>query len=822
MRKILKALILSIITIALLIILSIPYGQIPPPGKFFDPIIGFWRVAGQDEVAQYPDCSIAGLENKVALIFDKRGVPHIFGESELDVFTAIGYVHARDRLWQMDIQYRFPAGRLAEVFGKQILATDIEQRKLGLLLTAQRIASSLNTNRIEYKILTAYTSGVNHFINQLSYGNYPFEFKLLNYAPESWTIEKTVMVNVMMGYLSRTMDDFHFSRLQQIFSQQELEELFPAFSPSTCPIIPENEPGKLSKDSTEAEQSLSHTSSFNGHPHEYRFGDKISLDREGFGSNNWVVAGSKTTTGKPILANDPHLSLELPSVWYEAQLNCPEFDVYGVTLPGAPFVIIGFNRHIAWGMTNCGWDVTDFYRETFDNERHDRYLYNGSWQPVQKIPQVIQIKDAPDTTIILEYTHRGPIIAQNNEFFSMQWTGNQSNFDGIAVYWLNKAKNYDDYRNALKSYGCPAQNFIYADITGNIAMTCAGKNPVRKHGLGRSIADGANDRAEWISYTPFNQLPSSLNPKQGYLASANQQPINQPQPYFGWNWPTGYRARRINALLKKHDRLDPKDMMKYQTDAYAIRAEVFVPFILQAGGQQADSLKNGVIDSMLYYLENWDYEHRKDEVGATIFDLFMVNFEKRSWLDHFSEGRFFLPRESYLQHLTANAPLSRWFDDIKTPAQENRDDIIRSSLLETKDQLIKEFGAVVSNWKWERYHQTRIPHLSRLKPLGVDPFPNNGGFGTLNVGYGRINSFGPSWRMIVSLEQPIRAWGVYPGGQSGNPASKHYIDFLETWKNEQYFELLLPEKASDLSTDVIESRIFISPKLDKSEPTRKK
>lgn len=811
MKQILKSLTLSIITIALLIMLSLPYGQIPPLGQFFDPAIGFWHNAYQDDSPDHQQLSINGFKNETEIYFDQYGVPHIFGDNEFDVFAAIGYVHAKDRLWQMDVQFRHVAGRLAEVLGRSLLHSDIEQRRLGLSVTAERIASSLDSNQVEYKILKAYANGVNHFIKQLSYSDYPLEFKLLNYAPEPWTIEKTVMVNVMMGDLSRTMDDLHFSRLQQIFSQQELAELFPIFAPIPFPIIPDDKTTNTFEKISENEQSSSSLPLKQNDNDTIHFVDHYLIERESLGSNNWVVSGSRTKTGKPILANDPHLSLELPSIWYQAHLNCPEFDVCGVTLPGAPFVIIGFNRQIAWGMTNCGWDVTDLYQEKFDNENHDHYLYNGTWQPVEKIPQIIRIKGEADTTIALEYTHRGPIINRNDEFFTIQWTGNQVNFDGVTVYWLNKAKNYNDYLEAIKLYGCPAQNFVYADTDGNIAINAAGKNPVRRNSNGRSIADGNSDRTEWISYTPFHRLPASLNPEQGFLASANQQPINQPEPYFGWNWPSDYRARRINRLLSNQHQLDPVDMMKFQTDAYAIRAEIFVPFILQVFDKQIAAFEDNAVDSMLFYLRNWNFEMRKEEVAATIFDTFMDHFRRNTWQDHFPEGRFLWPDELVLERLTKNEPASKWFDDLYTPAKEDRDEIILRSLFNTKDQLIKELGSIVSEWKWERYHQTRIPHLSRLKPLGIDPFPNNGGFGTLNVGHGRINSFGPSWRMIVSLEQPIRAWGIYPGGQSGNPANKHYIDFLETWKNEQYFELLFPEKPSDLSTEMIESRISILP-----------
>jgi len=816
LRQILKSLILSVITIALLIILSLSYGQIPPLGKFFDPIIGFWSVAWQDDFPAQSKLSLPGLKNEVTIIFDKRGVPHIFGTNETDVYTAIGYVHARDRLWQMDIQYRFSAGRLSEILGKQGLATDINQRRLGLAVTAERTLANLDTNQFDYQIIAGYVRGVNHYINQLSYRDYPYEFKLLNYKPEPWTIEKTILLNVSMGYLSRTMDDLYFSRLQQMFSQQELEELYPLFFSIPYPIIPEqNEKGAANQIYTSDGRNQKLDLNFN---HETSI-EKRHIDKyqtEGLGSNNWVVSGLKTKTGKPILANDPHLGLDIPSVWYEAHLNCPEFDVYGVTLTGAPFVIIGFNRHIAWGMTTCGWDVTDLYREVFDNKSHDHYRYNGTWQPVMKLPQTIRLKDAPDTTIVLEYTHRGPIISRYSEFFSMQWTGNQTDFGGISVYWLNKAKSFKDYRQALKFYNCPAQNFIYADVKGNIAITSTGKNPVRKKGLGRSIANGNSEDSDWISYTPFEQLPASLNPKQGYLASANQQPLNQLTPYFGWNWPTDYRARRINELLKNHDQLNVKDMMKFQTDAYSVQAEVFVPYLLKAFEKHPFLTDSTHLDSVISYLRNWNYEMRKNEVGATLFDRFMENFQKYTWHDHYpttQNERFILPSKLVLEKIMQSDPDSRWFDDMTTAKKENRDDMIRKSLIDTYHQLSDEFGKDISEWKWGRYHKTRIPHLSRLRPLGIDPFPNNGGNGTLNVGAGRVNSFGPSCRMIVSLENPIRAWSVYPGGQSGNPASKHYMDFLETWKSEQYFEILFPENPSGLAKDLIESQISIIPEV---------
>lgn len=812
MKAFATALILSIVSIAFLMSLSVPLGNIPAIGYFFSPVTGFWRSAGLNDLPSVKKISPRFSRAPINILFDKRGVPHIFATSEADAYAALGYLHARDRLWQMDIQHRFAAGRLAEVMGRKALSTDINQRRFGLAVTARTIAARLDSTGKEYRLISAYARGINQFIDQLTYKNYPFEFKLLHYKPEPWTVEKTILVSVLMGYLSRSFDDFDFAQLQQLFSDEELTELYPAFRKIPYPIIPEQDQFVANRSSSlNLPAPLCQSAIFTPAG---SIGLPCRSETEAFGSNNWVVAGTKTATGKPMLANDPHLTLELPAIWYEAHLNCPEMNVYGVTLIGAPFVIIGFNERIAWGMTNCGWDVTDLYRETFDNARHDHYWFNNAWRPVTKIPQTIHIKGEPDTTIILEYTHRGPVIPLGPDFLSMRWTGHDTLFEGVTAYWLNRAENYTDFYRALAQYNCPAQNFVYADVDGNIAIYAAGNNPIRRSGLGRTIADGRDDRSDWIGFTPFEQLPASLNPEQGYLASTNQQPLNQSAPYYGWNWPSDYRARRINELLANSDSITVSDMMRFQTDVSSVSARVFVPFILAAFDSAAIAAATPPVDSMLYYLRNWNYEMRKSEVGATIFYQFMRYFERNTWQDHFppaTDYQFLWPSLNVLERIATADRNSRWFDDTRTPAIEDRDAIIQRSLRETAAELSQQLGPIVGEWRWERFHRTHIQHLTKLQPLGIDPFPNHGSNETLNVGPGRVNSHGPSWRMIVSLEKPIRAWGVYPGGQSGHPASRHYCDFLATWQQGKYFELLFPKTAADLVDSLVASKLIILP-----------
>ena len=812
MKTRLSALFYLLVTIFLIIILSAQYGKIPPLGKFLNPFSGFWRVAWLDDYKSLTKVEIPGLQDNVTVLLDKRGVPHIFGSDEQDVFSALGYLHARDRLWQMDIQTRFAEGRVAEIAGRMSLAQDIYQKQLGLFKTADEIVTQLDTTTKAYLSLKAYTSGVNSFIQRLSYRDLPYEFKLLNYSPEPWNIKKTVLLNLMMGYLSRTFDDLYFYHLQKIFSKQELEVLYPLFLSIPYPIIPDKSVKTFSRLKKHLSGIQQNVAAFSDSSAE--LWSMFKAESYGFGSNNWVVSGDKTVSGYPILANDPHLGLHLPSLWYEAHLVCRQFKVYGVTIPGAPYVVIGFNENIAWGMTNGGWDVTDLYRETFDSDEHNSYLFNEKWQPVKKIKQTINIKGEKDTTIVLEYTHRGPVISRMGKTFSLQWTGYNTNFSGISLYQLNHAKNYHDYQQALKKYHSPAQNIVYADKKGNIAITSAGLNPIRRNGRGRTLVDGSTDQYDWIGATPFNALPRSFNPSQGYLASANQQPHNSINPYFGWNWPSDYRARRINEFLKINDRISISDIKQLQTDVYSLRAEFFVPFILNAFEQKKSHRSDKKTDSVLTCLRQWKYQMQKDQIGPAIFTEFMKRYRKNIWLDSFPESnvRYILPSNYILERLTKFNPNAIWFDDLTTKKVEHRDDIIRKSLIEAIENLENELGSSIEKWTWGCYHQTRIPHLLRLKPLSVAPFPSDGGAATVNVSPGRTSSFGPSWRMIVSLENPIRAWGVYPGGQSGNPASKHYLDFLEHWKNSEYFELLFPESISELPDSLIESRIHFSAK----------
>ncbi len=806
MKRAATAFVATILTFAFVYVLSRSFGPVPPLGQFFDAYSGFWHSAWEDDFPKLTEIQTADLQAKVEVIFDGRFVPHIFCSNESDVYFSMGYIHARDRLWQMDIQTRFTAGRLAEVVGKEALGSDIRRRRLGTTRTVENIVSNLKEDSQIFQALTSYSNGVNYYIDQLSEKNQPFEFKLMNYRPEPWSVEKTVLINLMMADLSLTWDDLYFSELKQIFSRQELEQLYPLFSTIDYPIIPEQKSAASfhkKADTTSIKVNLSLEKDEN-------LWTRSRVNESGFGSNNWVVSGKKTKTGAPILANDPHLGLQIPSLWYEAHLNCPDFNVYGVTLPGAPFVVIGFNEHIAWGMTNGGWDVTDLFRMTFDSQQHNSYLRNGKWEPVEKMSETIQVKNAPDTTIVVEYTYYGPVIDFRGEIYSFQWTGNLIGFGGTSVYLLNRAKNFADFQTALKNYTVPAQNFVYANVGGNIAMTCAGKNPVRRSGLGRSVSNGNSDAQDWLSFTPFSDLPQIYNPDQGYLASANQQPLNRREPYFGWNWPSDYRARRINQILEKTDQIDANMMQQFQTDAFSVQAEKLVPYILNSLKRGDSGNGNSKIDTVFNVLNSWNFEMRKDEIGATIFTEFLRHFKHAVWSDHFPDTKrwYLRPSNLVLERLVQSDPNSKWFDDTTTPEIETRDQIIVQSMHLALDKLSEMFGPDVQEWQWKNYHKTTIPHLSKLPPLGVEPFSNNGGSGTLNVGPGRVNSFGPSWRMIVSMGQPVRAWGVYPGGQSGNPASRHYMDFLEPWQNEEYFPLLFPKHRNDISETEIESTII--------------
>jgi len=568
-------------------------GLVPALGPLLDPVHGIWAVAAQ---AEFPDGTLVlpGASDSVEVVFDARGVPHIFARSVEDAARALGYAHAYHRLFQMELQTRATAGRLTEWFGAGALGLDREQRRLGLAWAAEHERAALDSTSELGRVLQAYAEGVNARIAQLTSRGLPFEYRLLGAAPEPWDVLNTYLFMQRMGYtLAYLTPEFEFARVADRFGEAVADGLVSRNSPIQQPIVPSRrampvvEPVELPAAAAAAEGQRGRGAE--------RVGGAVdpsitpSLDPSGReASNNWVVAPSRTAAGFPLLAGDPHLDLTLPSTWYEAHLVVPgRLDVYGVTFPGAPVVAIGFNRDLAWSFTNTGADVLDFYGEVLDDSvQPTRYRLDGGWQPLdRRLEEYRDRRGRVVATDTVYFTHRGPVRMSDRGPLSMRWTMLEGS-NPVAPLWdIADASSVDEWAAAMRRYRAPLQNGVVADRSGNIAVLSAGEYPIRPDGGdGRIIRDGTMSASDWVGFLPPERQPFARNPAQGYLASANQQPVDPRESgdYLGADWPAPWRAMRINQLLRADSAVTPDAMRRWQTDPGSARADWFVPAFLDA------------------------------------------------------------------------------------------------------------------------------------------------------------------------------------------------------------------------------------------------
>jgi penicillin amidase len=793
----------------LLTLFSLPLGPLPPLGDLTNPRGGLWSVA---ETARYParlELTFPELERSVTVLRDEGGVPYIFAETEDDLFFALGFVHAQDRLWQMDVQRRFGDGSLSEVFGPDFVETDRFQRTIGLRRAAEAQVASLPSDDIQMRMTTAYAEGVNAFIRWAGNTWLPLEFKLLDYRPEPWTpVDSFTIGNVIAWGLSGSLSDVDFELVRRTLGDDAANELFPLDGPFQVPVVPGFEGGQAvlrSAPPAPLSDALRRAAD-DVREKEARLAPFLGGVR-GLASNNWAVGGNKTATGMPLLANDPHLRFQLPAVWYEVRLVGGAVNVYGVTFPGIPIVPIGRNDRIAWGATNVGADVVDLYEEWVNPANDSEYRVEDRWEPFEIVEETIRVKGAAPETVVVKVSRHGPLVTEKGLSLALRWTGYEPN-DGLrAFYRMMTARDWDAFRDALRDFSVPAQNWVYADVEGNIAIRPTGWYPIRMGGTGRGVLNGSSGEFEWTGFVPFDEHPEAVNPPQGYVASANQQPAGAAYPYYlGWNWDPGYRARRINQLLRDGSFFTVEDMKRFQLDTYDTAAAAFVPFVVGAVGTQCV----GVQCEALSALATWDRRVDVDATGPTIWWFFINAFMRNTWDDEWIELEGVRrPPLNVLERLTRTDPNAPWFDDRSTAVVEDRDAIIRASFVEAVDEIVARLGPNGTEWRWGALHTRRFPHLTGLDALSVGPIPSPGNSVTLNVAGGLAATAGPSWRMIVDFGDLDASIGAYPGGQSGNPLSVHYRDRLDEWLAEAYHPLRFPETPQDLAAAGVASTLLL-------------
>jgi len=776
-----------LLTMVILIIgLSEQMFRVPPIGKFLDPFTG--AVRSGEETGFTDGLQIfdkAGVQDSVQVFFDKRKVPHIYAKNTEDMYYAQGYVTAYLRLWQMDFASYAAAGRLSEIFKEGFLDYDRNQRRIGILESARKALVFIEKDDETSKALAAYSRGVNDYIRHLSYKRLPLEYKLLGYEPEPWTALKSVLV---MKYLANTLsgyeEDVSMSNMMVTLGEDKFNRIYPDFFQPYTPIV--NEPADRPN------PAFAHVSKPDYLDFSFLASGTIS---EGssynpkLGSNSWVVSGEKTRSGHPILCSDPHLNLTLPSFWLEMQLSSPEQNVYGVSIPGTPAVIIGFNKDIAWGITNGADDVKDWYKLKISND-YRKYEIDGQWMDMEFTVEEIKRLGQASFYDTIYHTVQGPVVYDKNfsgqhpelRGFAMRWELHQPSNEFLTFIRLNKARDYGGYRDAIKHFSCPIQNFTFASKDNTIAVDHEGKMAVKQPGQGKFILDGTRSSFVYRNYIPEDSLPHLLNPACHYVVSANQHPTTPGYPYYYNGYYMEGRANRIKALLGTDSLFDVKRMEAIQTDDTN-------PFALEALPVLVGLVDTGRLDNAgkaaLTGLTRWKGAYTLGDEESKLFDLWWNNIKEYTW-DEFQQLAFYvkLPEDNVLLGLIRDDPDNDYFDRVDTRKKETAGDIVTEAFR----TALKSYVALKRNGsiRWGDLNKVNIMHLTNIGAFSRLGIRSAGTPLAINA---MSSNWGPSWRMIVELGDTPRAYGIYAGGQSGNVGSRYYDDFIGDWNNGSYYPL---------------------------------
>ena len=776
---------------------------------------------------------LAGLDGPVDIYRDSFGIPQIYATTQHDLFFAQGYVHAQDRFWQMDFWRHLGSARLSEMFGDSELDTDKFLRTLGWARIAQVELEQADENTLA--ILEAYSAGVNAYLADHKGTALSFEYGVLKLLSPSYKIEPWEPLNSMTWAKAMAWDlggnmDSEITRaiLLKTLTPEQLAQIMPPY-PSDHPLIVPNpntsstggEADSLAKLLLDPSLSAAFTQV------SQRTGELEQLlgpNGADIGSNNWVISGARTSTGKPLLANDPHLAEQMPSIWYEIGLHCKTksdacpYEVTGFSFAGDPGVIIGHNDRIAWGFTNVGPDVQDLYIEKINPDDPDQYEYQGKWEPMTLITETIRTSSGKEVPFAVRYTRHGPIISGTygdlKDFdqtsgldlpqpyaISLRWTALDPTQLFRAILKFNTAQNWDDFRQGARDFVVPAQNLVYADVDGNIGYQMPGKVPIRSKGDGTLPVPGWTGEYEWTGFIPFDDLPYAFNPPQGFIATANNAVVGEDYPYLiTKDWDYGFRAQRIvNMIQNAPGPIDIAYVQKMQGDDKDLNAETLVPVLLKI------PLQDERLSNARQLLQGWDYQDQMDSAPAALFasfwkhllaDTFQDDLPKDYWPGGGSQW-FEVMREIVPQ------PDSPWWNDKTTPAVESRDDIFRRALGEAVDELEGTLGKDPAKWTWGGLH-TLTFHNQSLGSSGIapieaifnrGPFRTSGGSSIVNAtGWNAAKSYQvvtlPSMRMIVDLSNLQNSITIHTTGESGHAYHPHYVDMADLWRNIRYHPML--------------------------------
>ncbi|WNN75856.1 penicillin acylase family protein [Lysinibacillus capsici] len=750
--------------------------------------IGFTWFMNKSKPVIDGELAVTILDQDVTVTRDEKGVPHIFAKTDADLYRAQGYVQAQDRLFQMDLARRQASGRLSEIIGEATINTDKHFRTFSLRDAAEKSLAAYDDE--SKQVLEWYAEGVNAFIAQAKESNtLSYEFALLGYEPEEWTVVDSLTIGKYMAYdLGGNWNTLAFRHWAlQNFDEEKAKELFIKYPENASAIIEANIQNPVAVAGQFSAEML---------PNEFN------------GSNNWVVSGDKTKSGTPILADDPHLGLSTPSIWYQMHLQSPQQNVSGVIFAGIPGIILGHNDEIAWGVTNVGPDVQDLYIEIPNPDNPTQFRYDGKWEQAEVRDESIKVKDGETIDFEVVVTRHGPIMTElafkdtePTAQFSMQWTALQPTAELRAVLGFNKAKTWSDFEKALEDFKAPAQNFVFASKDGTIAYKANGQIPIRKQGEGQLPVPGDSSDYGWEGFIPWDELPTQVNPKEGFIATANNQVIGEDYPYHITDfWAQPYRFERIKEVLEANDAITVEDMMALQMDQHNLYAREFLPDLLTSLKEKDQDGKYAEIMAML---EKWDMVDAKESGAPLVFHTLMIKLQEVLFKDQMPEdmygimyGKFNITDQ--LLRTAYSGEKSIWIEE-----QGGIDETIYKAFELTIAQLEDQFGKNSSKWQWGDYHQLTFDHtLGSASPILAAYFnakkvPIGGSKVTVQAAdndlAGNVDH-GASWRFVVDVGDLSSAYHIVGPGQSGHVKSDWYQDQVLDWANGDYHQTFIKQE----------------------------
>jgi penicillin G amidase len=764
---------------------------------------------------------LAGLEKPVEVLRDAYGIPHIRAASLEDAIYALGFVHAQDRLWQMEVSRRTAAGRLAEVFGEPALEADKFLRTLGV-----RRSAEANFNRLDREtqtLLQAYAAGVNAFIATSPV--MPIEFWLTRAKFEPWTPADSLGWIKMMAWDlgGNWRSELLRMRLSKTLPLARINELLPPY-PGEAPLeitdlrrLYSSMEKEAPRHAAEQRRQTQKSGSGPNYSAAEKFGPDPDFPAEGLGSNNWVVSGARSVTGKPLLANDPHLGLTAPPVWYFAHITTPEFEAIGGTLPGVPAIVLGRNSHFAWGFTNTGPDVQDLYVERLDGAGN--YLTPEGPKPFATRDEVIKVKGGKDVLLQVRVTRHGPVIsdalriaqeaAPRGHVIAMQWTAlREDDLTMQASVKMARAKDWPGFVAALRDYHSPQQNIVYADTQGNIGFVAAGRVPIRKPEndlKGLAPAPGWLAKYDWAGFIPYDELPRVQNPADGMVVTANQRITPRGYPhYITSEWQPPYRANRITELLSALPKHSIPSFARIQGDVVSLPVKELLPRLAKV------TPKSEAGRRALALLANWDGTMLADRPEPLIVSAWWREFSRAIYADELGDSfrGYWLARAEFLINVLQDKDKQgRWCDNTRTKAVETCDELLADTLDAALADLKKRYGEDMSAWRWGEAHYARHEHrpfgrVSWLAPFFDITVPTPGDTYTVNVGRNKLdddahpfaNTHAASLRAIYDLSNLEHSLYIHSGGQSGNVFSPHYKSFTQAWAKGEYIPMVIDAK----------------------------